>query len=52
MISQKHLVKYKGIYQKQYGKDISDSEALEQVINLVRLFEILLKVDRRNKAKS
>ena len=49
MISQKHLDKYKEIYKKQYGTDISDSEALEQATNLVSLFEVLLKIDKWNR---
>jgi hypothetical protein len=42
-ISAKALEEYKEIYRKQYGKDISDADALEQAPKLLRLMEIVYK---------
>lgn len=41
MISEKMLEKYKEIYKRKFGKDISDQDALEQATKLVRLVEIV-----------
>ena len=43
MISQEALKEYKEIYKKEFGKDISDAEALEQATRLLRLIEIIYK---------
>ena len=43
MISQKALEEYKKIYQKQYGKTISDADALEQATKLLNLMKIVYK---------
>ncbi|MFA5172927.1 MAG: hypothetical protein WC435_00785 [Candidatus Paceibacterota bacterium] len=43
MISKKELEKYKAIYRKHYSKEISDQEALEQGIKLIRLIELVYK---------
>lgn len=43
MISKEALEEYKKIYQKQFGKEISDADALEQATKLLRLMEIVYK---------
>ncbi len=43
MISPEVLKKYKKIYRKQFGRGISDAEALEQATKLLRLMEIVYK---------
>lgn len=42
-VSPKALEEYKEIYRKQFGKDISDADALEQATKLLRLMEIVYK---------
>jgi hypothetical protein len=42
-VSPKALEEYKEIYRKQFGKDISDTDALEQATKLLRLLEIVYK---------
>lgn len=43
MISREQPEKFKDIYRKQFGKDISDQEALEKGTRLIRLIEIIYK---------
>lgn len=43
MISDEQLGKYKKIYKKQFGKDISDEEALRQATSLLRMVELVYK---------
>jgi hypothetical protein len=43
MISKKSLEEFKRIYRKQFGKDISDQDALESATKLLRLMEIVYK---------
>jgi hypothetical protein len=43
IVSPKALEEYKEIYREQFGKDISDAEALEQATKLLRLMEIVYK---------
>ncbi len=43
MVSQEALEEYKKIYRKQFRKDISDADALEQATKLLRLMEIIYK---------
>ena len=42
-VSPKALKEYKEIYRKQFGKDISDADALEQATKLLRLMEVVYK---------
>ena len=42
-VSPKALEEYKAIYRKNFGKDISDADALEQATKLLRLMEIVYK---------
>jgi len=43
MISKESLEKFKGIYRKQFGKDISDEDALESATKLLNLMRIVYK---------
>ena len=43
MISKEDLEKFKEIYRKQFGKDISDQKALESAIKLLTLMKIIYK---------
>jgi hypothetical protein len=43
MLSDKAIEKYRRIYKKEYGKEISTEEAREQGENLVRLFKVIYK---------
>ncbi len=61
MISEKALAEYKAIYRKEYGKDISDAEALEQATNLLNLMNVvyrpvkkewLTELDEKEKGKA
>ncbi|MCK5475456.1 MAG: hypothetical protein KAI71_02650 [Candidatus Pacebacteria bacterium] len=52
MISEEQLKKYKDIYRKKFGKEISDQEALEQGTKLISLMEIIYKPITKNKFKA
>ncbi len=43
MIPKEHLGKFKAIYKKRFGVEISDQEALEKSTKLIRLIEIIYK---------
>ena len=43
MISKEQLEEFKKIYKKEFGKDISDKEALESATKLMHLVEIVYK---------
>ncbi len=54
MLSDKTIQKYKDIFKKEYGKDLSDAEAREQGGRLVDFFEILYKqaeIEHRRKIR-
>lgn len=51
MISQKLIDEFKKIYKEDYGVSLTDSQASEIGNNLVGFFELLLKMDQRNKQK-
>lgn len=50
-LSDKSIQEFKEIFRKEYGKEYTDSEAREAAENLVGFFELLIKVDQRNKQK-
>ena len=50
--SDKSIQSFKRIMKKQYGQDLTDNETREQRERLVKFFELLIKIDRRNKLKS
>ena len=51
MLSKKFIEEYKRIYKKEFGKEISDQEALEQGTRLVNFFEILHKINVKEKIR-
>lgn len=51
MLSKKSIEEYKRIYKKEFGKEISDEEALEQGTRLVNFFEILHKINVEDKIR-
>jgi hypothetical protein len=51
MISKEQLEKFKLIYKKEFNKEISDQEALEQATKLLRLMEIVYKPLLKNKIR-
>jgi hypothetical protein len=50
-LSDKDVQEYKSLNKKNFGKDISDAEALEQGTRLVNLVKLLYKIDRRKESK-
>jgi len=40
-LSKKAIEEYKEIYQKQFGRRLSDREAYEEASNLLRLFKVI-----------
>jgi hypothetical protein len=42
-VRQNYLEKFKEIYKKEYGKEISDEDALEQGTKLLRMVELVYK---------
>ena len=51
MLSNKAVQEYKEIFKNEYGQDLTDVEAREQSERLLKFFEILIKIDQRNKKK-
>ena len=43
MISKEALEEYKAIYKKEFGKDLSDKEALEQTVNLLTIMNVVYR---------
>ncbi len=43
MISKESLEEFKKIYRKQFGKDISDQDALESATKLLNLLRVVYK---------
>lgn len=43
MISKEHLEKFKKIYKKRFGKNLSDQVALEQATQLLNLVKIIYR---------
>jgi len=42
-LSQQAIEEYKAIYKKEFGEDITDAEAEEQGMKLLRLFKIIYR---------
>lgn len=51
MLLDKAIQEYKDIFKKEFGQDLTDAEAREQGERLVKFFEILIKIDQRDKQK-
>ena len=43
MITDQELKEFKGLYKKEFGKDISDEEALESATSLINLMRVIYK---------
>ena len=51
MLSKQAIEEYRKIFKEEFGQDITEAEAEEQGIRLLRFFEILIKVDQQNQIK-
>jgi hypothetical protein len=49
MLSEKSMKEFQDVFEKKYGKKLSKEEAIESANNLLRFFELLYKIDCRNK---
>jgi len=49
MLSEKTIKEFQDIFEKKYGKRLSKEEAIESANNLLRFFELLYKIDCKNK---
>ncbi len=47
--SKESIEDFKRIFKNEYGVEYSDAEAYEASYNLIGFFQLLLKVDERNK---
>ncbi len=48
-LSKERILELQKIFKNKYGKKLSFTEATEAASNLVGFFDLLLKIDRRNK---
>lgn len=51
-LSDKATREFKELMKKEYGQELSNTEAREQGERLVNFFEILIKIDQRTKNKN
>lgn len=49
MLSPQAIKEYQEIYKKEFGEEITASEAEEQGTRLLKFFEILIEIDQRQK---
>lgn len=49
MLSKQAIEKYQKIFKEEFGQEITIAEAEEQGTRLLKFFEILIKIDQRNK---
>jgi len=49
MLSKQAIEEYQKIMKEEFGQDITVTEAEEQGTRLLKFFEILIKVDQRDK---
>ena len=49
--SKERILEFQRIFKEKYGKKLSYKETYEATHNLVGFFDLLLKIDRRNKAR-
>ncbi len=47
--SKENVEEFKEIFQKEYGRKLTDEEANESAYSLLNFFKLLLEVDERNK---
>lgn len=50
-LSKERILEFQKLFKEEYGKELSFTEASEAANNLVGFFELLLKIDARNKSK-
>jgi len=50
-LSKERILEWQRIFREEYGKEFTYEEAYEAAHNLVGFFDLLLKIDRRNKNK-
>ena len=50
-LSKKTVEKFREIFKKEYGVEYADQEAWEAAHNFVGFFDLLLKLDRKQKQK-
>jgi len=51
VVSKEALEEFKEIYRKEYGKDISDDEAMDLAVNLLGLFKCIYRSLPKNTRK-
>jgi len=51
-IPEKEVQEFKEIWKNEYGQDLTDAEAVDYKTRLVEFFELLIKIDRRQKKPS
>lgn len=51
MVSKKALGKFKAIYKKRFGEDISDEDALKKAARLLTLIDKIYRVPHKGRAK-
>ena len=51
-LSKERILEWQKILKEDYGKEVSFAEAAEAANNLVGFFDLLLKIDRRNRIKN
>ena len=52
MVSEQALIKFKQIYLKKYGIELSDEEATEQATNFLNLMKILTRPKKIKKEQN
>jgi len=50
-LSKERILEFQKIFKEEYGKELSYKEAHEAAHNLVGFFDLLHKIDRKNKNK-
>ena len=50
-LSDKTILQFREIFEKEYGKELANNEAREAAERLVGFYQLLIKVDQRNKQK-
>ena len=50
-LSKEAIDEFKAIYKKEFGKDLSDKEALEMATNLINLFKVIYRPIPKDRIK-
>ena len=51
-LSSETVQEFKKLFKEEYGVEYSDAEAWEAAHNLVGFYDLLLKIDQRNKERN